>query len=280
MDSDKYLRRIAYEFGASTPIDALRRAHRSHLLTVPFENLTVHSGGHVRLELPILYDKIVNQRRGGFCYENNGLFSWLLSKMGFEITILAGQVRNTITGRYGPPFDHFITMVTLDGERWLCDVAFGGDGFEFPMSLETKDPQIQGHRAYRIRKDGEMHFLEWQGKEDIDEAKWTELYKFTLEPRRREDFTSMCQYHQSSPSSLFFCKSLCTILKPSGRVTYVGRKLTITTHPSKDGGGLLKTTRELKDEDLPDIFKDEFGIVLTSLLIPKDEDIIPPAIMY
>lgn len=279
MDPHKYLLRIAYESGAPTQLEALRRVHRCHLLSVPFENLTLHSGGHVRLELAILYDKIVNHRRGGFCYENNGLFSWLLSKMGYEVTLLSGQVMNAITCRYGPPFDHFITMVTLDGERWLCDVAFGGEGFELPMSLETEDPQKQGHRVYRFRKDGETHFLEWQG-EDIKDVKWSELYKFTLEPRRREDFTSMCEYHQSSPSSLFVCKSLCSILKPSGRVTIKGRKLITTTFPSKDGGGLIKTTRELKEEEIPDLLKNEFGIVLKSCLIPKDEDITPPSVMY
>lgn len=99
MDVQKYLLRIGYEGPAlPTPtLDALQRVHRCHLRTVPFENLTVHSGGRVRLDLPHLYDKIVNHRRRGFCFDNNGLFSWFLSEMGFDIPILAGEVRNTIT---------------------------------------------------------------------------------------------------------------------------------------------------------------------------------------
>lgn len=277
MDVQKYFLRIGYEGPAlPTPtLDALQRVHRCHLRTVPFENLTIHSGGRVRLELPHLYDKIVNHRRGGFCFENNGLFSWLLSEMGFEVTILASQVRDAITGWYGPPFGHFISMVTLEGHRWLCDVAFGGSGFELPMSLETEEPQKQGHRVYRIRRAGEMHFLEWQD-EERETGLWTELYKFTLDTRHRGDFIEMCDYHQSSPSSIFFCKSLCSMLKPTGRLTYMGHKLITTQFPSDEAGTVTKASRELTDEEIPDILKEEFGIILESQLVPKDETMTPP----
>lgn len=280
MDLQKYLHRIGYENPTPNPtMDVLMSIHRCHLLTVPFENLTVHSGGRVQLGLPQLYNKIVNQRRGGFCYENNGLFSWLLSEIGFEVTLLAGQVRGS-TGHYGPPFDHFISMVTLDGKHWLCDVGFGAAGFELPISLETSAPQKQGQRMYRIMKKQEMHIVEWQ-EEDLGlDEKWTEIYKFTLEARSREDFKAMCNYHQSSPCSIFFCKSLCSILRPTGRLTYLGNQLTTTQFPSKEGEKLIKITRELRDEEIPDILREEFGVVLQSPLIPKNEDITPLTVSY
>ncbi|XP_071382149.1 arylamine N-acetyltransferase 2-like [Centroberyx affinis] len=280
MDTEKYLLRIGYVAPAEPTLDVLRSVHACHLLSVPFENLTVHSGGRVQLDPQLLYDKIVNQRRGGFCFENNGLFSWLLSEIGFEVTLLSGQVRNSITGRYGPPFDHLISMVTLEGRRWLCDVGFGGSGFSSPLSLETSGLQEQGHRVYRIREDKGMCFLEWQG-EGVGDVEWTEIYKFTLEPRRLEDFVEMCQYHQSSPSSIFFCKSLCSIMKPAGRLTYIGRKLITTTFPTEERGSVLKTTsEELKDEEIPGILAEKFGVVLNSPLVPKDEAITPPPVMY
>ncbi|XP_059182558.1 arylamine N-acetyltransferase 2-like [Centropristis striata] len=282
MDVETYLSRIGFAGPAEPSLQLLRSVHTCHLLSVPFENLTVHSGGRVRLELPLLYDKIVKQRRGGFCYENNSLFSWLLSKLGFQVTLLSGQVRGVITGRYGPPFDHLILMVSLDGQRWLCDVGFGAPGFSVPLSLETSGPQEQDHRVYRIRNDMGMHFLEWQGDEnrgaDVD---WIEIYKFTLEPRCLENFVEMCQYHQSSPCSIFFCKSLCTVLKPGGRLTYMGHRLTSTTFPTKGTGGVLETTtRDLKDEEIPDVLAENFGVVLNSTLIPKDETITLPPVMY
>ncbi|KAM4606208.1 arylamine N-acetyltransferase 2-like [Polymixia lowei] len=282
MDTEKYLLRIGYVAPTAPTLDALRLLHSCHLLSVPFENLAVHSGAHVRLDLPLLYDKIVNQRRGGFCYENNGLFSWLLSKMGFEVTLLSGQVRSAITCRYGPPFDHLILMVVFGDQRWLCDVGFGAPVFHYPLSLETSGPQKQCHRVYRIRKDEDMHFLEWQGEGGGGgDGEWTELYKFTLEPRHLGDFAQMCDYHQTSPSSIFFCKSLCSILKPDGRLTYIGHKMITTTFPKAVGESVLKTTtRELKDEEIPGILQHDFGVVLTSPLIPKDEAITPPPVMY
>ncbi|XP_056155888.1 arylamine N-acetyltransferase, pineal gland isozyme NAT-3-like [Lampris incognitus] len=282
MDPRGYLLRIGYAAPAApSTLSALRSLHNSHLLSVPFENLTVHSGGRVQLDLPPLYDKIVRRRRGGFCYENNTLFSWLLSQVGFQVTLLSCQVRNSITCRYGPPFDHLALMVALGGQRWLCDVGFGALGFRDPLSLDTGEPQRQGHRVYRVRKASDMHFLEGKGQGDVKEEEWVEIYKFTLQPRRPEDFAEMCVYHQTSPSSLFFCKSLCSQLQPGGRLTYIGHKLISTTFPTQQPGSTLHiVTRELEDEEIPVILKEHFGVVLTSPLIPKDEAITPPLTMY
>lgn len=281
MDAEKYLSRIGFASTAEPSLDVLRSLHTGHLLSVPFENLTVHSGGQVKLDLPLLYEKIVSRRRGGFCYENNGLFSWLLSELGFQVTLLSGQVKNEQTGLFGPHFDHLIIMVTLDGHRWLCDVGFGAEGFSVPLSLETSGPQEQGHRVYRVRQDGDMRFLELQSeKTAVEHGDWAEVYKFTLEPRRLEQFTRMCQYHQSSPCSIFFCKSLCSILKPGGRISYVGRRLITTTFPTEETRGVLKTTRELKEEEIPGVLAENFGIELNSTLIPKDDPITPPPILY
>ncbi|XP_053268749.1 arylamine N-acetyltransferase 2 [Pleuronectes platessa] len=278
MDVQKYLNRIGSTVPAEPDLDALRSVHTRHLLSVPFEDLTVHSGGRVELDLPLIYDKIVTRHRGGFCYENNGLFSWLLCSLGFQVTMLSAQVKGLISGYYGPPFDHLVLMVTLQGRRWLCDVGFGGAGFSVPISLETSGPQAEGHRVYRIRKQGYMHFLEWQGEENRGaDGDWKEVYKFTLDPRSLEDFTDMCQYHQSSPCSIFFCKSLCTILKPGGRLTCMGRRLISTTFPT-EGAGFKSTTRELQDEEIDVILAEEFGIVLNSPLTPKDQTMTPPPV--
>ncbi|XP_061569798.1 arylamine N-acetyltransferase, liver isozyme-like [Cololabis saira] len=285
MDVGKYLSRINFSSSsvpAEPSLPLLRALHTCHLRAVPFEDLTVHSGGRVHLELPLLYHKIVVQHRGGFCCENNSLFSWLLTQLGFQVTLLSGQVRNSFTGFYGPPCDHMVLMVCVGGRRWLCDVGFGVPGFSTPLSMETNGPQVQGHRVYRIRKSEEMHFVEWRGDENRGEdGEWTEIYKFTFAPRCLEDFTEMCQYHQSSPSSIFFCKSLCTILKPYGRITYIGRRLITVIFPSEATGGMVETTtRELQDEEIPAILAEKFGIVLPSTLIPKDDTITPPAVIY
>ncbi|XP_068438010.1 arylamine N-acetyltransferase, pineal gland isozyme NAT-10-like [Clinocottus analis] len=282
MHVETYLSRIGFAGPAEPCLEVLRSVHTRHLMSVPFENLTAHSGGRVQLALPLLYAKIVEQRRGGFCCENNGLFSWLLSELGFQVTLLSGQVKRETTGCYGPPFDHLVLMVSLDGQRWLCDVGFGSAGFSVPVSLDTSGPQEQGQRVYRVRRmDTGMHFLEWQQENRGADGDCTEIYKFTLEPRCLEDFEEMCWYHQSSPCSIFFCKSLCTVLKPGGRLTYIGHQLISTVFlPEATGGGLKTTTRELKDEEIPGILAEEFGVVLNSPLIPKDEIVKPLPLMY
>lgn len=281
MKVQNYLSRIGFSGAVESSLDVLRSLQTCHLLSVPFENLTIHSGGRIQLDLPLIYEKIVNQRRGGFCFENNWLFSWLLRKLGFQVTMLSAQVKNRFTGFYGPPFDHVIIMVSIDGQRWLCDVGFGVPSFMMPLSLETDGPQEQGHRVYRLRKAAEMVFMEWQQEENRGaDGDWVEIYKFTLNPRRIEDFSEMCQYHQSSPCSLFHCKSLCMMFTQDGRVTYIGRRLTTIKFPTEgSGGGVETTTRELTDEELPGILAQTFGIVLKSPLIPKDETITPPPIM-
>ncbi|XP_043082957.1 arylamine N-acetyltransferase, pineal gland isozyme NAT-3-like [Puntigrus tetrazona] len=279
MDAQKYLARIGCVGRCPPTLETLRYVHLNDLMTVPFENLTIHTGERVRLELPLLYEKIVVRRRGGFCYESNGLFSWLLSQMGFEVTVLSAQVRNRFTGAYGPPFDHFIMMVELDGRKWLCDVGFGS-GFQLPLSLETDGAQAQSHGAYRLRSQGSLIFMEVKSETDVSgEECWTAQYKFTLEPRRRDDFRAMCDYHQSSASSIFFCKSLCSLLLPSGRVTVMGRRL-ITTCSSSDGQQTTKTTRDLSDEEITELLREKFGIALHSPLTPKDVEIVPPPVTY
>lgn len=282
MDVQKYLARIGCSGPCPPTLETLRYVHLSHLMTVPFENLTIHTGERVRLELPLLYEKIVVMRRGGFCFENNGLFSWLLSQMGFDVTILSGQVRNRFTGVYGPPFDHFIMTVKLDGHRWLCDVGFGS-GFQLPLSLETDSPQVQSHGAYRLRSQGNFIFMEVKSETEVagvGEECWTEQYKFTLEPRDRDDFRAMCDYHQTSASSIFFCKSLCSLLLPTGRSTIMGRRLIITCLSSVDGQRDTKTTRDLSDEEITEVLREQFGIVLHSPLTPKDVEIVPPPVTY
>ncbi|KAK1806532.1 hypothetical protein P4O66_005045 [Electrophorus voltai] len=279
MDFQKYLNRIGCSGPCPPTIETLRTIHLNHLLTVPFEDLTIHMGERVSLELPSLYEKIVLKNRGGFCYENNGLFSWLLIQLGFDVDILAAQVKNRLTSAYGPPFDHLIIMVTLDGHRWLCDVGFGC-GFQLPLSLEIESQQCQSQGVYRVRTQGKLIYMEMQSESDIikdpkENSAWKELYKFTLEPCQRDDFKAMCDYHQSSVNSIFFCKSLCSLLLPNGRITLIGRKLILTSLPSAEGQP-VKTKTDLSDEEITELLKETFGIVLSSSFTIKDIEIVPP----
>jgi len=114
MDTDAYLERIGYTGAREPTAGLIRRLHRAHMLAVPFENLDIQLGRPIELSVPAFYDKIVRRRRGGFCYELNGLFGWLLQQLGIGVTLLSGRVYHQ--GEPGPDFEHALLLVEA-GER-------------------------------------------------------------------------------------------------------------------------------------------------------------------
>ena len=143
MDDDTaaaYLGRIGMARPALADAAALRALHRAHQVAVPFENLSIHLPEPISLDEADLVDKIVRRRRGGFCYELNGLFALLLEALGAEVTRLAARVYGD--GRLGPPFDHLALAVRLpDGTGpWLADVGFGSHSV-YPLRLDSRDGQ-------------------------------------------------------------------------------------------------------------------------------------------
>ena len=147
MDVQAYLNRINYDGTVAPTAETLRQLHLAHLLSVPFENLSIHAGEQIVLEDEALFRKIVSRRRGGFCYELNGLFAALLRALGFEVAMLSAQVAND-DGGFSRDFDHMTLMVTSE-QRWLVDVGFG-DSFIEPLSLDRREAREQRNRAYRI----------------------------------------------------------------------------------------------------------------------------------
>ena len=140
-----YLDRINYRGSLLPTAETLRALQVAHLLAVPFENLSIHAKEPIVLEDEALFIKIVERRRGGFCYECNGLFAALLRALGFNVRMLSAEVANA-AGVFGPAFDHMTLMVSLE-QRWLVDVGFG-DSFREPLRLDEQHEQLQGRRAY------------------------------------------------------------------------------------------------------------------------------------
>ena len=135
MDASAYLQRINYVGPLAPSAETLRQLHLAHLLSVPFENLSIHRREPIVLDDAALFEKIVRLQRGGFCYELNGVFAALLRSLGFKVTMLSAEVANG-KGEFGPPFDHMTLMVTLE-DRWLADVGFG-DSFREPLRSEER----------------------------------------------------------------------------------------------------------------------------------------------
>ncbi len=245
MDVDAYLARLAYA-GPSSPSSAtLTALHLAHLFNVPFENLDVGRRPIV-LDEAALFEKIVQRRRGGFCYELNGLFAALLRELGFRVTLVSARAANA-AGVFGPELDHLALIVDLD-ERWLVDVGFG-DCFLEPLRLDSGDVTSQGKREYRVDESGGERTLLQR------EAEWKPQYRFTVEARALADFTGMCAYHQTSPESPFTRRSTCSIATKSGRVTLSGDRLILT----RDGA---REERPVAEAEKAALLREHFGVTL------------------
>ena len=137
IDVDAYLDRIG-DTGDRTPTpEVLERLHFHHVTRIPFENLDIHLGRPIRLDLASLQSKLVWSRRGGYCFEQNTLFAAVLEELGFHVTRLSGRVR--LRTQRATPRTHMFLNVTLKQTTWLADVGFGGEGLFRPI------PMVSGH---------------------------------------------------------------------------------------------------------------------------------------
>lgn len=248
MNVEAYLKRMNYRGPLDPSAATLRELHKAHLLSIPFENLDNHLGRKIVLDEERVVHKLVNERRGGICYELNGAFCGLLRAMGFDVSMLsAGVARDE--GGFDPPFDHMTLMVQLE-DRWLADVGFG-DSFREPLLLDVRGEQMQGEDAYRL-VDCDGHVIVERRKD----GQWKPEYRFTLEPHPYSDFVDMCHYHQTSPESIFTQRRACTRATEEGRITVSDTRLIITARGEKQ-------QRELHtDEQWKAALREHFGIEL------------------
>jgi N-hydroxyarylamine O-acetyltransferase len=253
LDVKAYLERIDYRGPLAPSAETLRALHVAHMTAVPFENLSIHAGEAVVLEDDALFGKIVGRKRGGFCYEANGLFAALLRALGFEVSMLSAEVANA-GGGFGRPFDHMALLVAL-GERWLADVGFG-DSFVEPLRVDARGEQLQGRHAYRVTHEGD-HLVMARRDEG---SGWKAQYRFTLRPYAYTDFAEMCGYHQTSPESHFTRGRVCSrATGDGGRVTLSGMRFIETAADGERRERVLAG-----EEEYAAALREHFGIQMSS----------------
>lgn len=195
------------------------------MLHVPFENLDIGRKRPIQLSEEALWNKIVIQKRGGFCYELNGLFAGLLKEIGFSVTYLNARVYNR-EGEPGIEFGHLALLVQTPDKsgRWLVDVGFG-DSFNQPLLFEEPGEQAQGLRSYQLEKTPDGTIL-WRRNYDGSRER---QYFFDKIPRSFPgDYESACLYHQTSPLSSFTRGSIISRATHDGRISLEERRLIIT----------------------------------------------------
>lgn len=246
--------RIGYAGPVKPDVQTLYGLQRAHLQHIPFENLDIGLKRPIRLDKDSLWDKIIVQRRGGFCYELNGLFAQLLQEIGYHVTYLNARVFDR-EGNLGIDFDHLALLVQIPNQpgRWLADVGFG-DSFIEPLSLDERKEQVQGLRAYRLEQTSDG-YITWQKNYD---GSWERHYFFDLQPHQFPDeYWPGCTYHQTSPKSSFTQWSIISRATPTGRVSLEDGWLILT----EDG---QRTKHPIEDtEQYSALLKQYFNISLS-----------------
>lgn len=221
MDIQQYLKRINYTDPINPTLEVLSKLQITHLMNVPFENLDIHN--NTKIDLSNLFDKIVTRRRGGFCYELNGLFYELLKETGFNVKMVSARVYDG-KGDYSPEFDHMALIVKIEENKYLADVGFGEFSF-YPVKIELNKETTDPRGVFRIETFDEDYLLVEKRNED---GKLIPEYLFSEKERQLHEFYDRCNYHQTSNESHFKQKRICSLPTKNGRITLTGDTLKIT----------------------------------------------------
>jgi len=245
-----YLDRIGAQRPGGLDEAALHVLHRAHLMTVPFENLSIHLNEPISLAEGDLVSKIVTRRRGGFCYELNGAFALLLEALGAHVVRVAARVYGD--GRLGPPFDHLALIVRLRGGtgRWLADVGFGSHS-TYPLRSDSRQEQDDPAGLFSLAdsKAGDVDVLK-DGQPQ---------YRIERRERALADFIPTCWWQQTSPASHFTQSTICSRLAEDGRISLSGRTLIRTS------GGSRTEQHLPTDEAVLGAYREHFGIILAQV---------------
>ncbi len=263
-----YLDRIGVSDPAPPTRETLFRLHRAHLFAVPFENLDIHVPRPIVLRPEALREKIIDRRRGGFCFEQNGLFHDVLSGLGFRVRRVEANVYSAERKDFGIPMNHMALIVGLEEGDVLADVGFGAS-FIDPLPLDSTEVQEQDAGLFRLEVVGQdpalvggavagenaahtlFHCREL-GAPDMHVA-----YRFYDRAHELNDYDAACHYMQTSPETHFTQKRLCSQWTPSGRSTLTDRKWIQT-----DWTGRRVEVDVPDDSEFEERLESEFGIRL------------------
>ncbi|MGW5312839.1 arylamine N-acetyltransferase family protein [Nocardia thailandica] len=260
LDLDAYLARIGYDGPRVATLPVLRALVRAHTTSIPFENLEIILGRGVPLDLASLQDKIIRRGRGGYCYENAGLFAAALERFGFGVTGLSGRVTmGVVDTAPARPATHALLRVTTtdDPRAWLCDVGFGAGPLE-PYELADSGGEFAlGDWRFRLeRRTGALGAPLWVLHQFARDG-WVDRYSFTEDPQYPIDYAVGNHFVSTSPRSPFTTRPFLQRFHPGAH--HVLDDLTlITEYP--DGGA---QTREVAASELPKLVAEVFDIALT-----------------
>jgi N-hydroxyarylamine O-acetyltransferase len=256
IDVAAFLDRIGYRGPVEPTASALTGMHWAHLQSVPFENLDIRPlGRRISLDLADLEDKIFRRRRGGFCYELNGLLAEVLREIGFDVTIVSVQFIGFDPP--SPPFDHMALLVRppFAAGRYLADVGCGNGSPARPLQLDDGYAVHQPETGCSYRLDAGDGVWTLSIRRAGEE--WKPEYTFDEMPRAQAEFLERCRFQDGSPDSHFTQGPLCSRNIPGGRITLTHSQLVVTRD------GVRNETNLAGDSEFHTALREHFGIDLT-----------------
>jgi N-hydroxyarylamine O-acetyltransferase len=213
-----YLSRIGFEGDPSPDFETLKRLMRCQLCSVPFENLDVQAGIVPSLAPEAIYTKIVERRRGGYCYELNGIFAMALEALGIPYRFVAVRPMTYAVRR---PKTHVAIIASVDSAEWLCDLGFGGYGIREPIDLRWLDRKItQDYDAFRLTMVSDRDYL----LQSFVDGEWKKLYEFNLCPQEWVDFEPANWLNATHPESIFVQGLIVAMQHPEGKAVLSGER--------------------------------------------------------
>jgi N-hydroxyarylamine O-acetyltransferase len=220
---EPYFQRIGYAGARDATLATLDGIIAAHTRTIPFENLDVLLGRPIALDLPSVIDKLVHRRRGGYCFEHNGLLLAVLEALGFAVQPLSARVRLQRPRDFIPPRTHMFVRVELDGHPWLADVGVGGLSPTCALRLDVEDEQATPHEPRRIVREGGV----WFHQARLGDA-WADVCEFTLETMPPIDREVANWFTSAHPQSHFKNRLMAARADVDGvRHTLLNHELTV-----------------------------------------------------
>ncbi|NTV02950.1 MAG: arylamine N-acetyltransferase [Chlorobiaceae bacterium] len=247
-DLRSYLLRIGFAGTPSADLATLRGMMRRQLFSVPFENLEVQEGRVVSLVPEEIFSKIVGRRRGGYCYEVNGIFAMALDAIGIPYRFVAARPMTYPVRR---PKTHMAIVAEVDGGQWLCDLGFGSYGIREPVNLDWLDREIrQDYDIFRLGRAPEGDYL----LQSFIDGAWKNLYEFNLQPQEWVDFEPANFMNSTHPDSIFVRNLMVVLQNERG-------KEVLTGYYFKSVSEGRPVDRKIVPEEIPGLLKERFGII-------------------
>ncbi|HET9487869.1 MAG TPA: arylamine N-acetyltransferase [Chryseosolibacter sp.] len=266
LDVSDYFKRISYQGDRTPTLKTLQAIHQLHPAHIPFENLNPFLRMPVKLDLPALLQKILKEKRGGYCFEHNLLFKAVLESLGFKVKGLAARVlwnqpAEAITAR-----GHMLLLIEIDAVPYIADVGFGGQTLTAPLVLKTGLEQQTPHEVFRLTEVQDNYRLE-----TLVRGEWRPLYRFGLEEQFQVDYEVTSWYLSNNPNSHFVTGLIAARTVPNRRFTLRNNELAIH---HLGGETIRKVIRQA--DDLGNILAETFGISLpeTPALYPSLKKIV------